>query len=351
MGVSNYQLVNPALVDVCSLAKYDQRDGLCRGTFSVTESGQFIIWCDPTDAQNPVQILALGTTEGSWIDVSNTAAIFNGQPGDRFSWDRDPYRGYVGDFSPVDPGSDGFFADRSTLVYVGGCALHLAVQAKTAYSDVAMKARSLDRYDRRFFNAPTHNGEYGDPSQPQEAKEGLAVYNGSTWRQRTRVEGNIPAPILRNRLAYIIQAGYPLLEVHVVNATTGGAPVNFNFEAKVWLGITYHTLQDNATTAFHTVPAQVPPWFCSMASRGVVTTKRSALSDELIEKTMRTLSVTPTKSPAVTAVVRAAAKPAGGFKGFVRDIMQEVGIDPDHPLPSIAKLAGRKLLPLVSKLL
>jgi len=364
-GIWSYQVdqngsvprqVNPAITDCYVGCRYDQREGLVRGTFSVVTSGAYIIYFDPCEVRYPVRVLCLATTEDSWVKPTNTSSILEGGASEAaYAWDRDPFRGYPGHWVTPNPTYADFTADSTTLVYPGGATLHLAVQAKTAYSDVSMKARSFERYDRRFFDCMTETGEYGDPSQPEEAREAVAVYNGSGWRMRTDMLQDAPNTVVRARLGYVIQAGLPLLEVHVVNATTGGAPVNFNFEAKCWSGITYHTLRDAATSPFHTVPAALPTWFASMRTRGVVTKKRSALSEELIAKTVATLHTAPAKTPAVAAVTKAIVQNSGtkpsGFRGLLDSVLNAVGVDPADPLPSIGRLAGKALMPLVRSLL
>lgn len=344
----------PIVSDAYLSAKYDQRDGLCRGTFSVPSSGGFLVIFDPTEIGDPVRVIALKDFESPWINTTNRVDILSTGSGLTsqldFSWDRDPYRAYPPALTDVGAVNSSQ-SDTSCLVYPGGATLHVAVQAKTAYSDVSMKCRSYERYDRRFFNAPTDNGEYGDPSQPTEAREGLAVYNGSTWKQRVSTDGSGGAQVVATRLAYAIQAGYPIVEVHVVNATAGGAPVNFNFEAKTWLGISYHTLRDNATTSFHTVPVEVPGWYTACAVRGAVSKSRSALGEELVANTVNHIAKIPKPGVIATTVRAVNQNHASGFKGVVQDVLSAVGVDPHDPIPSIMKFAGKKLLPVLEKAL
>jgi len=224
----------------------------------------------------------------------------------------------------------------------------MAVQAKTAYSDVSIKARSALNYDRRFFNLPTLSGEYGDPTQPTRATEGLAVFNGSTWNQRVFLPDTAGDKSLSMRLEYAIQAGFPLLEVHVVNATTGGAPVNFNFEARAWLGVTFHTLKDNATTSMNTIACEVPPWFSSCAVRGSISSKSTELANEIILNTHKVLQQTVLPKPVakMNRLIDTSKK-----HGFLADVMTAVGLDPSNPLGSLAKklipVAGEAILSLL----
>lgn len=340
---SGFFALDALTIDAAQHAKYDERHGLSRGNFSIAESGVFIVYFDPFDYGDPVRVICLSSTEQAWTDVGNTANILAGGQ-NRFSaqWDRDPYRGYTGDPQPV--GYLELVTDRSTLVYVGGAMLHVAVQAKTAYSDVAMKARNSVDYDRRFYDAPDLNGEYGDPTQPTEAREGLAIYSGSTWRQRTFLPADCTDKALRSRLSYIISQGLPMLEIHVVNANTGGAPVNFNFEAKAWLGMTYHTLPDNATTAFHTIPAEIPCWFTTLRTRGAVTKNRTKLSEEVITHVQR--GVASSIVPRVIQKVNEKVRPHLADTVF-GDALKFIGVDPSNPLPSLGKL----LAPLATKVL
>jgi len=343
-GSGLYVPFNPVLSDSALHSKYDEREGLSRGTFSVVGSGAFILFFDPFEVNATVRAIALKDTEQSWMDTSNwdTAVFASGAAYEGFGWDRDPYRGYGGDFQTV--GYYDLQADRSSLAYVGGAVLHCAVQAKTAYSDVSIKARSSLNYDRRFFNTPTLNGEYGDPTQPIRATEGLAVFNGSTWNQRVFLPDTAGDKSLAMRLEYAIQAGFPLIEVHVVNATTGGAPVNFNFEARAWLGFTFHTLKDTATTAVSTIACEVPPWYTSCAVRGAISSKSTELANEIILNTHRVLqqTVLPRSVAKVNSQVDTSRK-----HGFLSDVMTAVGIDPSNPLGSLAK----KLLPIAGEAL
>lgn len=347
-GSGAYVPFNPLNSDVALHSKYDEREGLSRGTFSVTGSGAFILFFDPYEVNATVRAIAITDTEQSWMDTGNwNGSLFSTtNPVEGFGWDRDPYRGYGGDFQPV--GYYDLQADRSSLAYVGGAVLHVAVQAKTAYSDVSIKARSMLNYDRRFFNVPTLNGEYGDPTQPTRATEGLAVFNGSTWNQRVFLPDTAGDKSLAMRLEYAIQAGFPMLEVHVVNATTGGAPVNFNFEARAWLGVTFHTLKDTATTALSTIACEVPPWFSSCSVRGSISSKSTELANEIILNTHRVLQ--QTALPKAVARVNKMVD-TGRRTGFLADVMQAVGIDPTNPLGSLAKklipIAGEAILSLI----
>lgn len=348
-GSGAYVPINPVNTDSALHSKYDEREGLSRGTFSVTGSGAFVLFFDPYEINATVRAIAIKDTEQSWTDTANfdPAVFAGGTPYEGFTWDRDPYRGYGGDFQPV--GYLSLQADRSSLAYAGGAVLHLAVQAKTAYSDVSIKARSALNYDRRFFNTPTLSGEYGDPTQPTRATEGLACFNGSTWNQRVFLPddagGDKP---LAARLEYAIQAGFPMIEVHVVNATTGGAPVNFNFEARAWLGVTYHTLKDTATTSMSTIACEIPPWFSSCAVRGSISSKSTELANEIILNTHRVLQQTalPKAIAKVNKQVDTSRK-----TGFLSDVMTAVGLDPSNPLGSLAKklipVAGEALLSLI----
>lgn len=347
-GSGSYVPFNPVNSDAALHSKYDEREGLSRGTFSVTGSGAFVLFFDPFEVNATVRAVALKDTEVSWMDTSNfdNALFSTSSAVEGFGWDRDPYRGYGGDFQPV--GYYDLHADRSSLAYVGGAVLHMAVQAKTAYSDVSIKARSSLNYDRRFFNTPTLSGEYGDPTQPTRATEGLAVFNGSTWNQRVFLPDTAGDKSIAMRLEYAIQAGFPLLEVHVVNATTGGAPVNFNFEARTWLGFTFHTLKDTATTSMSTIACEIPPWYSSCAVRGSISSKPTELANEIILNTHRVLqqTVLPKAVARVNKYVDTSKK-----TGFLSDLMQAVGIDPSNPLGSLAKklipVAGEALLSLI----
>lgn len=347
-GSGAFVPINPVNTDAALHSKYDEREGLSRGTFSVIGSGAFVLFFDPFEVNATVRAIAIKDTEQSWMDIANwDTAVFPGSATvDGFSWDRDPYRGYDGDFQPV--GYYDLQADRSSLAYCGGAVLHMAVQAKTAYSDVSIKARSALNYDRRFFNTPALNGEYGDPTQPTRATEGLAAFNGSTWNQRVFLPDTAGDKSIAMRLEYAIQAGFPMLEVHVVNASTGGAPVNFNFEARAWLGFTFHTLKDTATTSMSTIACEIPPWFSSCAVRGAISSKSTELANEIILNTHRTLQQ--------TALPKAVAKVNRQIdttkrSGFLSDVMTAVGIDPSNPLGSLAKkllpVAGEALLSLI----
>jgi len=343
-GSGTYVPINPVNTDVALHSKYDEREGLARGTFSVVGSGAFILFFDPFEVNATVRAIAIKDTEQSWMDTANwdTSVFPGGATLDSFGWDRDPYRGYGGDFQTV--GYYDLQADRSSLAYVGGAVLHMAVQAKTAYSDVSIKARSGLNYDRRFFNTPTLSGEYGDPTQPIRATEGLAVFNGSTWNQRVFLPDTAGDKSIAMRLEYAIQAGFPMLEVHVVNATTGGAPVNFNFEARAWLGFTFHTLKDTATTSMSTIACEVPPWFSSCSVRGAISSKPTELANEIILNTHRVLQQTalPRTVAKVNRQIDTTRK-----HGFLSDVMTAVGIDPSNPLGSLAK----KLLPIAGEAL
>lgn len=340
----------PAMqMDTYAGSRYDQREGLVRGTFSVEQSGTFLIWFDPADVADPVVVRALSDTETWWVDPANTASIFAGtQSTLPFQWDRDPYRNYTNNWRALpDYGN----VSTNQFTYIGGAVLHLAVQAKTAYSDVAIKARNISNYDRRFFDTPTKTGEYGDPTQPEKANEAAALYNGSTWQPVFAVTQDEKPP-LANRMWYIIQRGLPLLEVHVVNATTGGAPVNFNFEARTWLGVTYTSLRDAATTAYHTVPAEIPPWFSACKTRGAVTMKRSELGEALITNTVNSMVRAPTP-PIVRAVVDKIAPAKAGpnfFQRMLGGIADVVGVDKSNPIPGIASLVTGKILPAIAGL-
>lgn len=347
-GSGAFVPINPVNTDAALHSKYDEREGLSRGTFSVVGSGAFILFFDPFEVNSTVRAIAIKDTEQSWMDTANwdTGVFPGGATIDSFTWDRDPYRGYVGDFQTV--GYYDLQADRSSLAYCGGAVLHMAVQAKTAYSDVSIKARSALNYDRRFFNTPTLSGEYGDPTQPTRATEGLAAFNGSTWNQRVFLPDTAGDKSIAMRLEYAIQAGFPMLEVHVVNASTGGAPVNFNFEARAWLGFTFHTLKDTATTSMSTIACEIPPWFSSCAVRGAISSKSTELANEIILNTHRTLQQ--------TALPKAVAKVNRQIdttkrSGFLSDVMAAVGIDPSNPLGSLAKkllpVAGEALLSLI----
>ncbi len=346
-GSGSFVPFNPVNSDVALHSKYDERDGLCRGTFSVTGSGAFVLFFDPYEVNATVRAIAIGDTEQSWMDTGNwpTGVLASGNV-EGFAWDRDPYRGYQGDFQTV--GYYDLQADRSSLAYCGGAVLHLAVQAKTAYSDVSIKARSSLNYDRRFFNVPGLNGEYGDPTQPTRATEGLSVFNGSTWNQRVFLPDTAGDKSIAMRLEYALQAGFPVLEVHVVNATTGGAPVNFNFEARAWLGFTFHTLKDAATTSLSTIACEIPPWYSSCSVRGAVSSKSTELANEIILNTHRVLQQTALPKPLakINRVVDTTKK-----GGFLHDVMSAVGIDPSNPFGSLAKkllpIAGEALLALV----
>jgi len=347
-GSGTYVPFNAVNTDASLHAKYDEREGLARGTFSVTGSGAFILFFDPYEVNATVRAIAIKDTEQSWMDASNwdTTVFSTTSAVEGFGWDRDPYRGYGGDFQTV--GYYDLQADRSSLAYAGGAVLHMAVQAKTAYSDVSIKARSALNYDRRFFNLPTLSGEYGDPTQPTRATEGLAVFNGSTWNQRVFLPDTAGDKSLSMRLEYAIQAGFPLLEVHVVNATTGGAPVNFNFEARAWLGVTFHTLKDNATTSMNTIACEVPPWFSSCAVRGSISSKSTELANEIILNTHKVLQQTVLPKPVakMNRLIDTSKK-----HGFLADVMTAVGLDPSNPLGSLAKklipVAGEAILSLL----
>jgi len=341
-GNGTFLPVNGVATDAAQHSKYDERYGLCRGTFSVSGSGAFVLWFDAQDYVNPVKAIALTSTEASWTDTANFAAGVLPANIMEFSWDRDPYRGYVGDVQPV--GFIGMTVDRASFVYIGGAVLHMAVQAMTAYSDVSIKSRNGHDYDRRFFDAPGINGEYGDPTQPVRATEGLAVYSGSCWSQRIGVTTADGDKAVAARFAYAIAQGLPMLEVHVVNANTGGAPVNFNFEARTWLGMAYSTLKDNATTSHNTIACTIPPWFTSCRTRGAISTKSTELASELIVNTQRNIAAT-VKPKAIAKVAEHVDPRKGG--SFLKDIMEVVGIDPSNPFPSIAK----KLLPIAGKFL
>jgi len=347
-GSGTYVPINPVNSDAAVFSKYDERDGLCRGTFSVTGSGAFVLFFDPFEVNATVRAVAITDTEASWMDTGNwSSTVFStGLPVTSFTWDRDPYRGYAGDFQPV--GYYDLQTDLSSLAYCGGAVLHMAVQAKTAYSDVSIKARSALNYDRRFYNTPTLSGEYGDPTQPTRATEGLAVFNGSTWNQRVFLPETAGEKSIALRLEYAIQAGFPLLEVHVVNASTGGAPVNFNFEARSWLGFTFHTLKDAATTSLSTIACEIPPWFTSCAIRGAISSKSTELANEIILNTHRVLRQAPLPRP--VAKVNNLVD-TGKRHGFLRDVMDAVGLDPQNPLGSLAKklipVAGEAILSLL----
>lgn len=343
-GDGTFKIFNAIQIDNALHAKYDERNGLSRGTFSVTGSGTFIIFFEPLDFENPVKMVAVKNSEASWMDVDNfdDTVFSTGASYSMFGWDRDPYRNYVGD--PQEVGYQALVVDRSTLVYPGGSVLHLAVQAKTAYSDVSMKVRQSHTYDRRFFDAPTLNGEYGDPTQPTRATEALAVHSGSTWQQRYQFPADADSKSFSGRISYAIAAGLPLIEVHVVNASTGGAPVNFNFEARNWLGITYHTLKDNATTSLVTIPAALPAWFTTCKIRGAVSNKASELADELIQNTHTVIG--RAVAPKTVAKLNNMVSPKKN-KSFLSDILNFVGIDADNPLPSLAK----KLMPVAKDFL
>jgi hypothetical protein len=338
-GSGEFAPINPLRIDNALHSKYDERNGLCRGTFSCVGSGAFIIFMEPLDYAHPVKIIAIRDTEASWTNAGNwdTSVLAGGVSFESFAWDRDPYRGYKGD--PQSVGYGELVVDRSTFVYPGGNALHLAVQAKTAYSDVSLKVRSSHNYDRRFWDAPTLSGEYGDPTQPTRACEALAVYSGSTWQQRYTTPADIDPKSLSYRLSYAIACGLPLIEVHVVNATTGGSPVNFNFEARCWLGMAYHTLTDNATTSLVTIPASIPFWFTTCRTRGAVSNKQSELANEMITNTHKVISATTT--PKTIAKINSQIAPKKS-SSFLSDIMHFAGIDPEDPFPSLAK----KLLPM-----
>jgi hypothetical protein len=339
--------------------KYDQREGLVRGTFSVLESGSFLLFFNPLDQLNPVRLVSIKNTQETWMAAANNgfygvSPIFAGPlASETFEWDRDPYRGYEDSYiastcSEIEIG-------RLQLVYVGGASLHMAVQAKTAYSDVAIKARNLVDYDRRFFDLPDESGEYGDPTQPLKATEGIAIYNGSVWNNTIRCDPDAGAPSKSVMLQFAIQFGYPLLEVHVVNATTGGAPVNFNFEARCWLGVCQTTLRENATNSFHTIPCDIPGWFTSARTRGAISKESSKLASELIENTQR--AVVMSHPPLTVHRLATAVQPAavssggGGFGGFLKSVLGQVGIDTSHPLESIAKLVVPKALKAVGALI
>lgn len=338
--------------------KYDQREGLVRGTFSVVESGSFLLYFNPLDQQNPVRLVSVKDTQKTWMASDNNgfygvSPIFaGGVANDTFAWDRDPYRGYVDSYieSPIGQ----MLVGRTQIIYVGGASLHMAVQAKTAYSDVAIKARNLIDYDRRFFDLPDESGEYGDPTQPHKANEGIAIYNGSTWNNVIQVDPASPAPAKAVTLQFAVQFGYPLLEVHVVNATTGGAPVNFNFEARCWLGVAQTTLRENATNSFHTIPCDIPGWFTSARTRGAISKEASKLASELIENTQRAIVMSHpplTVRKLASAVQPAAASGGGGLGGFMKSVLGQVGIDTSNPLESIAKLVLPKALKAVGTLI
>lgn len=333
-------------MDCYAGTRYDQREGLARGTFSVATSGQFVIWFDPGDAVQPVHCISIDDMETWWTDPNNwTNNMFGPNPTAQlnFDWDRDPYRSYANNWRTMES-----YGNTSTnqFVYVGGSVLHLAVQAKTAYSDVAIKARNIAAYDRRFFDTPTSTGEYGDPSQPEKANEAAAIYNGSTWGPVFALETD-NNKALSNRLYYAIQRGLPMLEVHVVNAGVGGAPVNFNFECRTWLGVTYTTLRDAATTTYHTVPAVIPPWFAACKMRGAVTMHRSELGEAIITNTVNAVSRAPLNPTVASVVSKIQPKKAG--EGFFSKILSAgadlLGIDKSNPLPSIASLVTGKILP------
>lgn len=341
-GSGAFKPLNAVLTDAALHSKYDERYGLCRGTFTVSGSGAFILYFDAQDWDSPVKAIALTNTEASWTEPSNWASGVLPAAVIDFQWDRDPYRGYQGDIQTV--GYNGMNVDRASFVYVGGAVLHMAVQAMTAYSDVSIKSRNGHDYDRRFFDAPTLSGEYGDPTQPVRATEGLAVYSGSCWSQRIQASIISGDKCVANRLAYVIAQGLPLLEVHVVNANTGGAPVNFNFEARTWLGMAYTTLKDNATTSHNTIACTIPPWFTACRTRGAISAKSSELASQLIVNTQRNIAATQ-KPKAVAKLVQHVEPQRGG--SFLKDLMEVVGIDPANPFPSLAK----KLLPVASKFL
>jgi len=354
---NEYEFINPIMSDVHLGARYDQREGLVRGTFTVSEaSSKFLIWFDPTDGKNPVWTLGLKDTNDPWCYIDNFDPAFGPQ---EYTWDRDPWRNTNADWAPVDPFGSGIDVDRSSMVYIGGAALHLAVNTKTAYSDCSMKARNLCDYDRRFYDAPAVGGEYGDATQTQrKVNEAIAVYNGSTWRQRTQVTETLSPAQVAARLTYVIQSGLPLIEVHVVNATTGGAPIGFNFEARLWAGISFHTLKDNATVPFHTVPCTIPPWFSCVRTRGAVSEKRSELASMLIENTVGAIKANPVPRH-VAAVVHNAlpkSRPTSGtgLEGVLHSVAaagaNALGIDAKDPLPGIANLITSKALPLLASI-
>lgn len=349
-GAGGFSPVAAAQLDVYAGSRYDQREGLVRGTFSVPTSGQFVVWFDPTDTQHPVTVRAVQDMDKWWTDTTNVAPILDGGVTQAiFEWDRDPYRQYADAYRTLTDYGD---VSSSQFVYVGGAVLHVAVQAKTAYSDVAIKARNIANYDRRFFDVPTSSGEYGDPTQPEKANEGVAVYNGTTWGPTFTLEHTAEKAVA-TRFGYVISRGFPMLEFHVVNATTGGAPVNFNFEARAWLGITYTTLRDAATTAYHTVPTEMPAWFSACKTRGAVTMHRSELGEALITNTMRTMSSHPV--PAVIRAIAGKVSPKKADSNFFSKLLSgvgnAVGIDIKHPLPSIASLLTGKVLPALGKML
>lgn len=341
----------PAMqLDTYAGSRYDQREGLVRGNFSVESSGQFIVFFDPIDVSRPVHVISVDNMETWWTSPDNwTAPIFAGGTNLLdYEWDRDPYRGYANDLRVLE--SYGSYSTNQ-FTYVGGAVLHLAVQAKTAYSDVAIKARNISAYDRRFFDTPTNSGEYGDPSQPEKANEAAAIYNGSSWGPVFALE-NTSTKAIANRLWYAIQRGLPLLEVHVVNATTGGAPVNFNFEARTWVGVTYTSLRDSATTCYHTVPAEIPAWFSACKMRGATTMHRSELGEAIITNTVNAVTRAPLH-PIVHAVVsKVAPKKAGDsfFSKILTAGADMLGIDKSNPIPSIASLVTGKILPKLAAL-
>lgn len=356
-GVGTAAAVAAMLTDAYHGARYDQREGLVRGTFSVIESGSYIILFDPACTNNPVLLVSMKDTEDWWTDTDNISQVpmfGGGVAREQFGWDRDPYRAYNGYNVPVAPDYEAT-VDTSLWQYTGGAALHLAVQAKTAYSDVAIKARNLVDYDRRFFDAPSEGGEYGDPTQPEKANEAIAVYNASMWRRPYTVNptGGNWKTTEASLMAFAVQRGLPLLEVHVVNAASGGAPVNFNFEARAWLGVSYNTLKDNATTAFHTVPCVVPPWFASCRTRGGVSMARSKLGEELITNTVRSLARSPLPVVPARIMNSVSAKKAG--PSFLSTIMSGIanaaGIDVKNPLPSIGSLLVKRVLPALGGVL
>lgn len=326
--------------DSSSQAKYELRHGKVRGSVTVTSSGYFVIWFDPYNMQNPVHVTCLRSSDEAWTNPTNSAGMIDPLSASEatYSWDYDPYRGSLGRLYNQD--AKAFFQrDLSSLVYIGGAELEVAVSTTTAYSNAGMKSRNNANYESRFFNTPTLKGEYGDPGVTVQAKSAYASYCGSTWSQPLVYSGD-NTDATRTRLGQVVQQRLPFIEVSNVIATTGGAPMQINFTASVWLGFTSHTYTTNASLPLITVPMCIPPWFASLAAQGCVANNASSLGTARIINTTRMISTVPT--PAHVAAVNhvIARKPANQSGSFLSDLGGVAG----SGMKFIGKALGSKVL-------